>query len=138
SVYQKHLGIIDLPRLNEFTRQTGVDPRKDLTQVLSMSNGKTGLFMAQGKFNAGDLEARLQKQGAKQFEYKGYRLYGDERSAVMFINAGTALAGSTASLKSVVDERQQRRRGLPPALSNRVRSIAAGTQIWVAFIGGVQ
>lgn len=138
SVYQKHIGIVDLPRLNEFTRQTGIDPRKDLSEVLSTSNGKSSVFMARGKFSTTDLEARLEKQGAARSAYKGYNFFGDDKYAVVFLNSTTALAGSTGSLKSIVDGRSKPRRGLPPALAARVHSIRAGSQIWAAFIGGVQ
>ena len=81
SVYQKHIGVVNLPRLNEFTRQTGIDPRKGLDQVLSVTNGKTGALLARGKFRAGDVEPRLEKQGAKRFEYNGYKMFGDDRNA---------------------------------------------------------
>lgn len=138
SVYQKHIGILDLPRLNEFTKQTGIDPRKDLWQVLSVSNGKNGVLMARGKFSEGDLEPRLETQGAKRFGYKGYKLYGDDRNAVLFMNSTTALAGSTAALKSIVDDRDQPHHGLPPALAARMRSIPGESQIWAAFTGGIQ
>ena len=138
NVYQKHIGIIDLPRLNEFTRQTGIDPRKDLSEVLSTSNGKTGVFMARGKFNTADLEARLEKQGARRSTYNGVNLFGDEKNAVTFINATTAVAGPMETLKPIIDGRGQSRHGLPPALAARVRTLRAGSQIWFAFIGGVQ
>jgi hypothetical protein len=138
SVYQKHIGIVDLPRLNEFTQKTGVDPRKDLSEVLSTSNGKAGVFMARGQFHTSDLEARLEKEGAARFEYKGRKLFGDDKNAVTFLDSPAALAGSTSVLKSIVDERNRARHGLPTALADRVRTIHAGSQIWVAFIGGVQ
>ena len=137
-VYQKHIGIVELPRLNEFTKETGVDPRKDLWQVLSVSNGKTGILMARGKFNEGDLEPRLEKKGAARFAYEGFNFWGDDRNAVVFINSTTALTGSTAGLKSIVDERKRSHHGLPPALAARVRSIPAESQIWAVFTGGVQ
>lgn len=138
AVYQKHIGIIDLPRLNEFARQSGVDPRKDLSEVVSTSNGKTGVFMARGRFNTAEVDARLQKQGATRMSYNGYNLFGDQRNAVMFLDSKTALAGSTGSLKSVIDGHSRNRQELPPALAERIRSIRAGSQIWAAFIGGVQ
>jgi hypothetical protein len=137
SVYQKHIGVVNLPRLNEFSRQTGIDPRKDLSQVLSVSNGKTGVLMARGKFGEGDVQPRLEKQGAKRFAYKGQNLFGDDRNAVMFLNSTTALAGSTATLKSVIDDRNQPH-GLPAALAEMIRSIPGDNQIWAAFIGGTQ
>ncbi len=137
-VYQKHIGVVDLPRLNEFAKETGVDPRKDLWQVLSVSNGKTGILMVRGKFSEGDLEPRLEKKGAARFGYKGFNLWGDERNAVLFISSTTALMGSTAGLKSIVDDRNSPHHGLPPALAERMRSIPGESQIWAAFIGGVQ
>ena len=70
SVYQKLLSRVPLPQLDEFTRQTGLDPRKDLSKILSCSNGKNGVLMARGKFNVADLEARLQARGAPRFSYK--------------------------------------------------------------------
>lgn len=138
SVYQKNIGIIALPRLNEFTHQTGIDPRKDLSQLLSTSNGKAGVLMARGRFNASELGPRLEGEGAKRSAYKGHNFFGDDRNAVTFINSTTALAGSTDSLKSIVDGLDQPHHGLPPALADRVRAIPAGSQIWAAFTGGVQ
>jgi hypothetical protein len=138
SVYRKHIGIVDLPRLNEFTQKTGVDPRKDLAYVLSTSNGKTGVFMARGKFRSSDLEAQIDRQGVRRFAYKGHNFFGDERSAVTFINSSTALLGSTEVLKSIVDNSNSSHHGLPQALGQRVASIQAGSQMWAAFIGGVQ
>ena len=136
SVYQKHIGVVNLPRLNEFSRQTGIDLRKDLSQVLSVSNGKTGVLLARGKFGEADVQPRLEKQGAKRFEYQGHNLFGDDRNAVTFLNSTTALAGSTATLKSIIDNRN--RQGLPPALAEMIRSIPGDNQIWAAFIGGTQ
>jgi hypothetical protein len=138
-VYQKHIGIVELPRLNEFTKESGVDPRKDLWQVLSVSNGKTGILMARGKFNEGDLEPRLKKTGAVRFGYKGLNFWGDEqRNALVFIDSTTALTGSTAALKSIVDARNGGHHGLPAALAARMRAVPAESQIWAAFTGGVQ
>ena len=71
AVYQKLLSQVDLPQLNQFAEQTGLDPRKDLSQVISVSNGKTGMLMARGKFSQRDLEPRLEAKGAKRFAYKG-------------------------------------------------------------------
>src|ERR1700686_3051149 len=78
SVYQKLLSRVPLPQLDEFTRQTGLDPRKDLSQILSCSNGKNGLLMARGKFNIADLEARFQSQGRQRSKCKNHDVFGSE------------------------------------------------------------
>lgn len=136
-VYQKYIGVLNLPNLNQFAQQTGIDPRNDLSQVLSVSNGKAGALIARGKFKPGDLEPKLQAQGAKRTAYKDYNLFGDDQRSVLFMNAGTALAGSTSLLKSIIEARDSPRHGLPPALGEKLKSIPSGSQIWAALVGGV-
>ena len=135
SVYQKLLSRVPLPQLDDFVRQTGLDPRKDLSQILSCSNGKHGLLMARGKFNVADLESRLEAQGQKGFAYKNHRLFGSQQTAIVFWNASTAVAGTTDEVRSLIDRGSGS--GLPPALRDLVRTIPANDQIWAALTGGL-
>ncbi len=136
-VFQKYLTAVNLPQLDEFAKKTGVDPRKDLWQILSCSNGKTGLFLARGKFGNGEEEPRIQIEGAKRFEYKGSSLFGNEQTAVLFLNKSTAAAGRTAELRTLLDNRNARSEGLPPALKAKVAGIGSSSQIWAVFTGGL-
>jgi hypothetical protein len=137
-VYQKLLSQVDLPQLNQFTQQTGLDPRKDLRQLISVSNGKTGMLMARGSFNESDLARRLEGRGAKKIGYKGYNLFGDERGAVLFVNASTAVAGGTEELRRLIDERNTPGRGMPAALRDQIRALPETDQVWAAMRGGLQ
>ncbi|MGI8743593.1 MAG: hypothetical protein ACR2NN_13685 [Bryobacteraceae bacterium] len=137
-VYQKWLGQVALPQLNDFTKQTGLDPRKDLSQVLSCSNGKTAVLLARGNFNSKDLEPRLAANGAAKSVYKGVSLFSNDRWAVAFPDSSTAAAGTTPELKSLIDNRGSRTHGLSPALRAKVDSIGANNQIWAAVVGGLQ
>jgi hypothetical protein len=137
-VYQKLLSRVPLPQLDEFTRQTGLDPRKDLSQILSCSNGKHGVLMARGKFNVADLEKRLQDRGAARFSYKNHSLFGTEQLAFLFLNSSTAVVGPAVELRSIIDRNGRSRGGLPPALRDLVRTIPANDQIWAALTGGVE
>ena len=134
--YQKLLSRMPLPQLDEFSRRTGLDPRKDLTQVLSCSNGKTGLLLARGKFRPQEVEAHLEANGGKRFEYKKHSLFGDERGAIFFLNASTAIAGPTAELRSIID--QTNGRGLSAPLRDLLRSLPADDQIYAALAGGLE
>ena len=135
-VYQKLLGRMPLPQLDEFSRRTGLDPRKDLSQILTCSNGKTGLLLARGKFKAQEVEPRLEANGAKRFAYKKYSLFGDERGAIFFLNASTAIAGPAGELRSIID--QTGGRGLPAPLRDLLRSLPADDQIYAALAGGLE
>lgn len=129
-VFQKYLSQLRLPQMEDFIQKTGLDPRKDLSQILSTSNGKTGVFMARGKFGQVKLDGK--------FNYRGHDLFGDDRRAVMFIGSSTAAAGPTAELKTMIDERDQSTHGLPSGLRQLVQNIGGDRQIWAAFAGGLQ
>ena len=135
TVYKKLLARAPLPQLDDFARQTGLDPRKDLSQILSCSNGKRGLLMARGKFNRADLEARLEHQGATPISYKNHRLYGNENQAITFLNDSTAVAGPTNQLRSILDGHSNA--GLPPALRDLLRTLPHNDQIYAALSGGL-
>lgn len=135
-VYQKLLSRAPLPQLDEFTRQTGLDPRKDLSQILSCSDGKHGLLLARGTFHLADLEARLPERGALRFTYKNHSLFGNEQAAVVFLNPSTAAAGPASALRALLD--QGPGSGLPPALRDLVRTLPVTDQAWAVLSGGLQ
>ncbi|HTS49036.1 MAG TPA: hypothetical protein VMH05_13895 [Bryobacteraceae bacterium] len=135
TVYRELLSRAPLPQLDDFARQTGLDPRKDLSQILSCSNGKRGLLMARGKFNRKDLEARLEQQGAKPISYKNHRLFGNENQAIMFLSDSTAVAGPTPDLRSILDGRTKG--GLPAPLRDLLRTLPPSDQIYAALNGSL-
>ncbi len=71
TVYQKLISRIPLPQIDSFTQQTGLDPRKDLSETLICSNGKSALLLVRGKFRITDLEARFKTKGVTPSNYKG-------------------------------------------------------------------
>jgi hypothetical protein len=135
AVYQKLLSRAPLPQLDDFARQTGLDPRKDLSQILSCSNGKHGLLMARGKFNRADLEGRLERQGAKPITYKNHRIFGNDNQAITFLNDATAVAGQVSELHAILDG--QTTAGLPPALRDLLRTLPQNDQIYAALNGSL-
>lgn len=135
-VYQKLLGRMPLPQLDEFARRTGLDPRKDLSQVLSCSNGKSALLMARGKFHAQEISARMESNQVKAFEYKKYKLFGDDRGAIFFLDDSTAIAGPTADLRAIIDHTGTR--GLPAPVRDLLRTLPAADQIYAALSGGLE
>ena len=135
TVYQKLLSRVPLPQLDDFARQTGLDPRKDLSQILTSSNGKRGLLMARGKFNRADLESRLEHQGAQIIPYHSHKLFGTENEAITILNDSTAIAGPIDQLRPILDGRTTG--GLPPALRDLLRALPQSDQIYAALIGGL-
>jgi hypothetical protein len=115
------------PLLDDLARKLGLDPRKDLWELLVTSDGKQTVALARGKFGVSGLEPRF--EGARRTPYKGYTLIGDERAAVVFMNSTTAAAGPAAALRALID-RRGRTRGVSP-LIQKARSLPPGAQVWM-------
>lgn len=134
-VYQKNFAGRQIPQIEEFARRTGLDPRKDLWELLFVSNGKQSVLLGRGKFADEMMEPKLEKEGATRSGYKGLNLYGNDQGAVMFINPTTAALGRIDDLHSLVDHRAQAH-GPPPALAQLMKEIPADSQFWAAYSGG--
>ncbi len=134
-VYKKYVQDKKIDTLDEFTKKTGLDPRADLWEFLIAGNGKDTMVMARGHFAEMGLEPKLDIEGAQRFTYKGFTLLGDEARAVVFTNSSTAIAGSTAVLRRLIDHRTQPDAGAPKWLTERAAAIPSSNQIW--FVGSV-
>lgn len=136
ATYQKLIGRVPLPQLDRFTEETGLDPRKDLSEFLFCSDGKHALLLVRGRFRVADLEARLKSRGATPSNYKGHALFGDERGVITFLSDSTAAAGTPAEIHVLID--QPSGRGLPIALRDLLRGIPANDQLYAALTGGIE
>jgi hypothetical protein len=138
TVYQKLISRVPLPQLDSFTQQTGLDPRKDLSEFLVCSNGKTGLLLVRGMFRITDLEARFKAKGVTPTNYKGHALFGDDRAAILFIDDSTAVAGTVQEIHNLLDQSSGTGRGLPLPLRDLLRTLPESDQIYAALTGGVE
>jgi hypothetical protein len=136
TIYQKLISRVPLPQLDSFTEQTGLDPRKDLSEILICSSGKSALLLVRGQFHIADLQARFKSKGVTPSNYKGHSLFGDARAAVTFVDDSTAIAGSPANLQRLLDNPSGR--GLPISLRDLLRTLPAGDQVYAALTGGVE
>ena len=117
--------------VENFARDSGIDPRKNLWEVIVPSDGKTTWVMLRGKFAEMGMEPRINKEGARRVSYKGYTMQGDERIAVMFLNPTTAVAADPDALRSIIDNREKTT-GIPRWLEQQVAGIPASNQAWFA------
>jgi hypothetical protein len=142
AIYQKLITRVPLPQLDRFTQQTGLDPRKDLSEILTCSNGKTALLLVRGKFRIADLQARFKSNGVTPSSYKGHALYGDnsgsDRPVITFLDDSTAAAGTIAGIHALIDAPAGSGRGLPVPLRDLLRTLPEGDQVYAALTGGVE
>ena len=133
-IYQEHFANEFAAQLDNFSRQTGLDPRKDIWEVLAYADPQATVVMARGKFTVGDLEPKLEGQGIQKTKFKGYTLYGDDRNAAVFLNSSTAIASDAPALRALL-ERRDRAPAPAAALVKLAGEIPHGTQVWGVFQG---
>lgn len=133
-LYQKYLMQREIPQLDEFGRYTGMDPRKDLWQLLLVSDGKHNVLFGRGNFGD-DMETHLIRDGAAMVPYKAYHLVGNQEGSVVFFNSSTAAVGNVESLKALIDARGMSS-GPPQAIVQRMKEIPGDSQVWAVYTGG--
>jgi hypothetical protein len=121
--------------VQEFERRTNVNPRKDLWQLLFVSNGREGFLLGRGKFADELMAPDLSRPGVQRFSYKGLILFGDEREALLFINSSTAAIGETVVLRSLVDQRPAMT-GPPARITALMKEIPREAHFWGVYAGG--
>ncbi|MBI3679931.1 MAG: hypothetical protein HY235_05985 [Acidobacteria bacterium] len=136
TLYQRLMGEQKIAPLDEFAKKTGLDPRRDLIELVIASNGKDALMIARVRIgNPSTLEALLEKEGAKRTVFEGHTLLGSESGAVVFLNGGLVAAGRPAQLKEALagksaDDTKKK------AVLGKSASLPADRHIWVVAMGG--
>jgi hypothetical protein len=134
ALYQKHFASRELPAVDDLVKKTGIDPRKDLWQVLVASTGKHTVIMARGKFSEMGMEPRIHIEGAERIPYKGTQLIGRTEGAIAFLNPTTAIAGKVDALMYIIDHRDETT--VSPELKESLAMIPNGVQLWMVALGG--
>jgi hypothetical protein len=136
-----HLSVNDT-KLEEFTAETGFDPRQDVSEIVVASNGKREsgenrwLIAAHGNFNVSKISTAAQANGAAVATYQGVRLFTYSASsathppvAIAFLDSNTALTGDAASVKAAIARKQS---GTPAdsATFAKAQQVSANNDFW--------
>jgi hypothetical protein len=115
--------------------ETSFDPRKVLYELMYSWDGTDSLVYARGEFAPMGLEPRIEKEGVRRMNYKGSMLIGDAEYAVVFFNSSTGVAGRTARLHQLIDDRDTQRGGASELLRDRLRRLPYQTHAWMVADG---
>ncbi len=134
-IYKKYLADRALAPLDDFSEQFGIDPRKDIWELLFIFNGKESVILGRGKFPS-EPEQRFpsELQGATRTNYRGYNLIGNDQTSLVLIGATVAGVGDTAGLKRILDARAQTN-GPPAVLAPRMQEVPVTAGFWSVYAG---
>ncbi len=133
-LYQKYLAHRSIPQLDQFAAATGINPAKDLWELLYVSNGQRGAVIGHGMF-ADEGEPKLQKHGDIRLGYKGLTIIGGDTNGILLVNQTVLAMGDTDQLKAMVDA-HVKSAGPPPAMATLLARMPSTAQEWAAYGGG--
>lgn len=135
--YKREGGRLNASGLDSMSERIGLDPRRDLSGVAVAWDGKKFLLIVEGHFSPADLERKLTADGAHETPYRKYKLLGDVKNAVAFLNQELAIAGPLDALEPAIDRFEDGQGGVPESLQGQMDKIPKNDQLWLASTGGL-
>jgi hypothetical protein len=120
--------------LEELGKRTGLDARRDITELLIAFNGQEAVALARGRFEVQRLESALAESGAKRLPHGQRTLFGTEEAAAVFMDSSTAAVGTASRLRSVIDGPD----GIPAPILAGLATLPPQSQAWVVATGASQ
>lgn len=131
-IYQRLMEQQRLPaELEEFTKETGLDPRRDVEQVLFASSGDQPLLIARLRIaDPQAVEKALEQKGANRIPLDKYTMFGKDGRGVVFVDRQTAIAGDAKQIRKALAG------GPPSALLEKVAALPGRKHVWAVATGG--
>jgi hypothetical protein len=136
-----HLSVNDT-KLEQFTSETGFDPRRDVTEIVVASNWMQNtpdnhwIVAAHGSFNIPKITTTAQANGGVTTSYQGINVVthlasanAQEDTGLAFLDSSTALVGDLTSVKAAID-RKKSNAPTDGAVLAKAQSISSGKDFW--------
>lgn len=139
-------------KYQEFIKETGIDPQKDIHglafalagQAEGMAAKQEGVAVVSLKYDKDLLLAKMRKDGdeIKEETYEGVVIYsgmkaepGKPPASAAFLDASTALVGTDALVRQVIDVRAKKAENVlkNDALAAIIKTANKGALVWSAF-----
>lgn len=128
-LYQKMLAEQKLGQLNDFARETGFDPRRDVRDLLLAFAGQRAVLLARGTFHITP-QAKLKKS-----VYHGFEIWSNNDSGFCVLDSTLAAAGPLPALHAALDQYKSGNRNNAKTLLARARTVPDNYQIWGVAAG---
>ena len=132
-LFQKLMAQQKLPQLDQFARETGFDPRRDVREVLLVSGPSGTALLARGKFNLKPDPV----PGMKVIRHGQYNIRADSSGASGFcvLDSTLAAAGEVPAIEAALDEWQHGTHKAAQPLLTAVANVGDQTTLWGVSTG---
>jgi hypothetical protein len=136
-----HLSVNDT-KLEQFTSETGFDPRHDVSEIVVASNWMPNtpdnrwIVAAHGAFNISKITNTAQASGGVIAPYQGIDVVthlatssGQADTGLAFLDNSTALVGDLASLKAAIDRKKNNTQA-DASIVAKAQAVSSGKDFW--------
>ena len=137
-LFQKLTAQQKLPQLDQFARETGFDPRRDVREILLVSGPTGTVLLARGKFNL----KQYPVPGMKVIRHGQYNIRADSSGAPSSAASGfcvldstLAAAGEVPAIEAALNEWQHGTHKAAQTLLTTVSTVSDQTALWGVSTG---
>ncbi|MFN7920874.1 MAG: hypothetical protein U0Q16_12300 [Bryobacteraceae bacterium] len=136
-VYDRFKPLLEQQSLEGLAKETGFDPRKDLDEVLLVSDGKGMFGLARGRFDRASIEKRLAESGAKRADVGSVVAFALGQRLVA-LPAATVIAGGDDAIVRAALDRAAKKQPFPAHLAKLMNPVPAGAHAWAVSYGALE
>jgi len=131
--YRKMLAAQTLPQVDQFARDTGFDPRRDVRELLFVETPRGSVMLARGTFHVNPAGLK----GVTKTRHGEYDIWGSASGGFCILDATLAAAGDVPAIEAALDEwKSGGHTGAQPLLA-RAAAVSPQAQFWGVSTGGV-
>jgi hypothetical protein len=131
--YGKLLEQRKLPQVENFAKDTGFDPRRDVRELLFASTSTGGVLLARGTFKINP--EPIQQTQAKLVRHGDYNIWSLETSGFCILDTTLAAAGDLKSLEAALDEWKSGSHTAAQPLLTLAKPVDPKAQFWGVSTG---
>jgi hypothetical protein len=129
-LYRKLFASQNLPQVDQFARETGFDPRRDVRELLFAATPRGSVMLARGTFHLNT--AKL--NGAKSLRHGEYEIWG-QGSGFCILDSTLAVAGEIPVVEAALDEWKTGPHTAAQHLLARAAPVNPQSQFWGVSTG---
>jgi hypothetical protein len=130
-LYKKLLVTQNLTQLDQFARDTGFDPRRDVRELLFTTNAQGSVMLARGTFHINSIALK----DAKKTRHGKYDIWGQDGNGFCILDSTLAAAGDIPAVAAALDEWTSGKHAAAKPLLARVTNVSPQSQLWGVSIG---
>jgi hypothetical protein len=126
NLYRKMVAAQSLPQVDEFARDTGFDPRRDVRELLFVETPRGSVLLARGTFHLNPTPLK----GAQTTRHGEYLIRGQGASGFCILDSTLAVAGEIPAIEAALDEWKSGTHTAAKPLLARVAGVNPQSQLW--------